>query len=89
MARVMSSLRILPADAEINLDSLKEAIQSILPPDVSVHRFEEEPIAFGLKALHAHILMPEDTAGLIDRIEENLKNLEGVGQVDTLMVRRL
>ena len=48
---------------------------------------EQEPIAFGLKALKITFVMDEDK-GSTDPLEETLKNLDGVNSVETIDVRR-
>lgn len=89
MGKVVSSFRILPVDPGSELELLKEKIKRALPTEATVHKFEEEPIAFGLVALHAHIVMPEDVSGEMDRIEQVLQQVDGVSQVDVTMVRRV
>ncbi|MFH1327645.1 MAG: elongation factor 1-beta [Candidatus Bathyarchaeota archaeon] len=89
MGKVVASFRILPSDIEVNLEELRGAITNALPSEANVHKFEEEPIAFGLVALHAFIVMPEDISGEMDKIETTLHNVEGIGQIDVLMVRRI
>ncbi|MEM1582177.1 MAG: elongation factor 1-beta [Candidatus Bathyarchaeia archaeon] len=88
MARVVVSLKIFPTDIEINLDVLKEKIKSSLPSYASVYKFEEEPIAFGLVALIAHIVLPEDQAGGLDEIERSIQSVGDVSDIQTIMVRR-
>ncbi|MEM0050854.1 MAG: elongation factor 1-beta, partial [Candidatus Bathyarchaeia archaeon] len=68
MARVVVSLKIFPADIDVNLDALKEKIRSALPSYASIYKFEEEPIAFGLVALIAHVVLPEDLSGGLDEV---------------------
>ena len=89
MARVLVSMKIFPSDININLDSLKKEIEKNLPSYASVYKFDEEPIAFGLVALIAHILMPEDKSGGIDEIESKLQKMEHISELQTLMVRRV
>ena len=88
MAKVLVSMKIYPSDIDLDLESLKEDVRRVLPSYASVYRFEEEPIAFGLKALIAHILLPEDKSGGIEDVESSLQGLEGISQLETLMVRR-
>ena len=89
MGSVVSSFRILPSDTETDLEALKAAIKAAMPEEAHVHRFSEEPIAFVLVALNVDIVIPEDMPGEMDKIEEILHNVDGVSQIDTLMVRRL
>lgn len=88
MARVVVSLKIFPADINISLETLKEKIKSSLPNYASVYKFEEEPIAFGLVALIAHIILPENQSGGLDEIERNILNIGDISDIQTVMVRR-
>lgn len=89
MGRVIASFKIFPEDVEVNLEELKRRIKENLPPEASIHKFEEEPVAFGLKAIITHIILPEDVSGEIDKIENILSGIEKVSQVQFLMVRRV
>jgi len=89
LARVLVSLKIFPSDIEVNLDALKKEIEEKLPEYASVYKFEEEPIAFGLVAVIAHILIPEDKTGGIEEVESSLKKMEKINELQTLMVRRV
>lgn len=88
MARVVVSLKIFPADIDVNLDTLKEKIKASLPSYAAIYSFEEEPIAFGLTALIAHIILPEDRAGGLDEIEKGILSMGDVSDIQTIMVRR-
>jgi elongation factor 1-beta len=83
------SLKIFPADIDVDRDALKTKIRKDLPDYASVHKFEEEPIAFGLVAVIAHISVPEDRTGAIDEVESKLRKIEEVSDFQTLMVTRV
>lgn len=89
MARVLVSLKIFPSDVDVSRDALKKEIEKKLPEYASVYRFEEEPIAFGLVALIAHILVPEDRTGGIDEVESSLRKIGKISNFQTLTVRRV
>jgi len=88
LAKVVVSLKIFPADINVSLDALKEKIKGALPNYASVYKFEEEPIAFGLVALIAHIVLPENQAGGVDEVERSIQNIKDVSDIQTIMVRR-
>lgn len=88
MGRIVISYKIFPTGVEVDLDDLKKQIESILPKSTSVYGYQTEPVAFGLNALIAHIMMPEDETGLLDRIEEDLGKIPSISQIQTIMVRR-
>ena len=89
MAKVLISLKIFPSDVDVNLESLKKKIEECLPDFASVYRFEEEPIAFGLVAIIAHVLVPEDKAGGIDEVEAALKKIDEISNFQALTIRRV
>ena len=88
MAKVLASIKIFPSDANIDLNGLKAKIQAALPAGCTVQRFDEEPIAFGLVALIAHVLLPEDVEGKMDQVEEALRSVELVSEIQVQRVVR-
>ncbi len=89
MAKVLVSMKIFPTGTDIDLNQLKQKIEKTMPADSSVYKFAEEPVAFGLIALIAHILLPEDKSGGLDEIENNIQKVEGVSQIQMIAVRRV
>ncbi len=89
MAKVVVSLKIFPSETSIDLNLIKTKIEKNLPKYASVHKFAEEPIAFGLVALIAHIVVPEENPGGLNEVEKVLKRIDEISEVETLMVRRV
>jgi elongation factor 1-beta len=46
-----------------------------------------EPIAFGLKAIIGDFLL-DDSEGQMDKLEESIKSVEGVGQIEVTNISR-
>ncbi|MCD6241079.1 elongation factor 1-beta [Candidatus Bathyarchaeota archaeon] len=88
MAKIVVSYKIFPTDINVDFEKLKQAIKDCLPSQVEVYGYSIEPVAFGLNALIAHIILPEDESGILDDLEEKLKAIPEVSQIQTLMVRR-
>ncbi len=88
LGNIVISFKIFPSEATVDLNLLKESIQKQLPKFASVHGFSEEPIAFGLSALIAHIVLPEDRSGVLDEVESYLLKIKEISQIDTIMVHR-
>lgn len=80
MGKVAATLRIMPTGVEVDLGSLKARVQDAL--GASLRRIEERPIAFGLKALQATVLV-DDAEGGTSRLETSLRGLAGVASVET------
>ena len=89
MANIVATLKILPTGIEVPLKALEERIRGGLPENTTVYKLEEEPIAFGLVAIVAHLVMPEDIPGGLESLEKCLSGIPGVGQIETIMVRRV
>jgi elongation factor 1-beta len=88
MANVVVSYKIFPTDITVDFEQLKKSIERSLPEFASIYGYGEEPIAFGLKALIAHIKIPEDKSGILEKLENKLQEIENVSQIQTIMVRR-
>ena len=88
MAKVVVTLKIFPREISVNLNELKEKIKNVLPKNSQIYKFEEDPIAFGLIALIAHIIIPEE-GGEITRVEEAVNKIFDVSQLETLMAGRV
>jgi elongation factor 1-beta len=89
MARVLAVIKIFPNDANIDLNALKVKIQSSLPTGSTVEKFDEEPVAFGLVALVAYVVMPQDAAGQMDQVEQAIQSVEQVSQIEVVRVGRI
>lgn len=88
MAYVTVILRIMPEDVEVDLNNIKSKIEhKIISFEGKIVRIEEEPIAFGLKALKFAFTMNEKK-GTTDPLEKDISSLEGVNSVEVIDVRR-
>lgn len=89
MANVMVSVKIFPSDIIQDMKGFQETVRKSLEGKASVFKFEEEPVAFGLVALVAHLVIPEDAEGRWDEVEGRLKSLDGISEVQVLVSRRV
>jgi len=85
----MVSLKIFPSDIIADMNGLKQAITRSLEGIATIYKFDEEPVAFGLVALVVHIMMPEEASGVMDEVEQRLKSINGIGEVEVLVSRRI
>ena len=89
MAVVVVTLKIMPVSPEVDLDGIeKEAKEKIIAfSQTEEMKTEQEPIAFGLKALKIIFVMDE-SKGSTDSLEEQIKTISGVNSVEAVDVRR-
>ena len=89
MTQVLVTIKIFPSDAHADMSVLKEKIRKTLEGKASIYKYEEEPVAFGLVALIAHILVPEEVQGRMDEVEELLKQTDGISEFQVIVSRRI
>jgi elongation factor 1-beta len=87
MARLIARIRIMPADAESNLDSVIQSMKTSMPEGMEMRGHAIEPIAFGLKAIVGDFLL-EDAEGQMEGLEDAIKNIEGVGEIEVMNLSR-
>lgn len=88
MAKVLASIKIFPNDANLDLNVLKSKVQQSLPAGSTIQKFEEEPIAFGLVALIVHVVLPEDVEGKMDQVEDAIRAVDLVSEIQVMRVGR-
>lgn len=86
---MLASIKILPSNAEANLEDLKSRIEKALPAEIKLYKTAEEPIAFGLTALIIHLIVPEAESDIMTKVENLLKSVEEVGEVQVINMTRL
>ncbi len=89
MTQVLVSIKIFPSASPADMTSLKDKVRKTLDGKATIYKYEEEPIAFGLVALVAHVLVPEEVQGRMDEVEELLKGISGVSEVQVMVSRRI
>lgn len=81
-------IKIMPTSPEVNLEEIKEEAKTLIEQkDGKNCKFEEEPIAFGLKAIIAFFAWPEEQE--LEKLEEALKKIKDVNSVQVIDIRRL
>jgi len=89
MATVVITLKIMPESPEIDLTKIEEQAKILITEFAGEGEMktEQEPIAFGLKALKILFVMDE-SKGATDELENKIKEIEGVNSVECVDVRR-
>ena len=92
MATVVLTLKIMPESPDVDLDPIGIKVDKLVRQFAKLNadeeiKIEQEPIAFGLKALKIMFAMDE-SIGSTDALEEEIKSIPGVNSVDVVDVRR-
>ena len=88
MGTVAATYALMPEDTEFDFPALIAKLSSLVPANVKVAKAEIKPLAFGLKKLEAAFIM-EDAPGLVDQLEEALRAVPGIQNVETEQVSLL
>jgi len=88
-AQVLAVLKVFPESDQISLEELRKRLEAVLPEGVSINKVEEEPIAFGLKALKVYAVLPPNISGGTESVEEAFKKVKGVSEVEVELVHSL
>ena len=86
MADVIITLRVMPSEEEKFEELKNEAVKRIENLGGKNIRFEEEPIAFGLKALKFVFILAEEKG--TEEVELTLSTIPGVSSTQIVDVRR-
>ena len=81
-------IKIMPTSLEANLEEIKNKAKALVEEKGGKNReYEEEPIAFGLKAIIAFFEWPEEKG--LEEVEEAFKKIENVNSVQIIDMRKI
>jgi elongation factor 1-beta len=87
MARLIARVRILPAEADSDLESIILSLKQKTPNRMEMKAYKKEPIAFGLNAIVGDFLI-DDMEGQMDSLEESIKEIQDVGEIEVIYIGR-
>ncbi|PSQ19272.1 elongation factor 1-beta [Halobacteriales archaeon QS_8_69_26] len=88
MGKVAAEIKVMPTGDDVDLDDLQERVEASIPEGAKVNNVERQDVAFGLVALVATVVVPDDAGGT-DAVEEAFADLEGVQRVSVEGVTRI
>lgn len=87
MGTALVKLKIMPESPDVNLEEIKAKVQKAIGSDIdSEIKFEEEDVAFGLKAVIAGFAIDESKE--IDPIQEKVTKIENIKSAEVADFRR-
>ncbi|MCL7413840.1 MAG: elongation factor 1-beta [ANME-2 cluster archaeon] len=88
MGDVAAKIKVMPAGVDTDLEALKTRLEAAVPEGARLRTFSEEPIAFGLKAIIALVLVG-DIEGGTEQVEEAFAAVDEVESVSVMELGRL
>lgn len=83
MGKVMVTFKVMPESLDIDINKISKDISEI--KEWRINKIEKKPIAFGLVALNASFVI-DDAGGIVEKIEERIKGIEGVKSAEVIDV---
>ncbi len=77
MGKIAVVLKLMPEDAETDLEDIKQGVKE----RIDVEEIREEEVAFGLKAVMVSTITTDEEGGT-DYLENQLEDLEGVQSIE-------
>jgi elongation factor 1-beta len=87
LSRLVARIKILPLEAETDLDEVISKLKSSIPTGMGIERCGKEPIAFGLNSLICDFSL-NDEEGQMDSLEDYIKKTEGVSEIQVMNISR-
>lgn len=81
MGKVAVSMRVMPDSEDVDINGISQSIKNLIKGEYTLGNSQIEEVAFGLKAIRLIVVM-EDKEGLMDHIENEIKNVKGVSEVE-------
>jgi elongation factor 1-beta len=88
MGTVAATYTLMPEDTEFDFNALTDKLAEIVPSNVKVAKADILPMAYGLKKMEVVFVM-NDAEGLIDKLEDSLRGIPGIQNVETEQVTLL
>jgi elongation factor 1-beta len=88
MGEVAVQLKIMPNSPDVDLKGLSDRITSQIADYGRLYSCDEQPIAFGLKALIITVIV-EDKEGGTEAVESSISEIDEVESVQVVAVTRM
>lgn len=88
MGKVIAQIKVMPEEADTDLDALEAGLEDALPDSAELNGIKREDVAFGLVALMVNVGV-EDEEGGTGAVEEAFSSVENVESVSVEDVGRV
>lgn len=88
MGKVATQVKVMPNSPEVDLEALEARLAEALPEGAELNDTAHEDVAFGLTAIIAMVVVPDDAGGT-EAVEEAFAGVDEVESVSIENITRL
>ncbi len=81
MGKVIVIYKIYPEDVD-SIEKIKNNVKGVVGKHGEYKDMKEEPLAFGMSLIRVMAMFDQNNAKAVDNLEEALKKMEGVSEVE-------
>jgi elongation factor 1-beta len=81
MGDILSVYKVYPEEIE-DIDKIELSLKNGFKEPFKIVKIELEPIAFGLKVIKLGVVFPDKIDGLLDKLEDMIKAIPGVKDIE-------
>jgi len=84
LGQILTVYRLFPEDID-GIEGIKQQLSLRTPgPEFRLNTIDMEPIGFGLSVIIVSYVFSDRTDGLLDKLEEFLKSIPGVSEIEAI-----
>ncbi|MDR0334328.1 MAG: translation elongation factor EF-1beta [Methanomassiliicoccaceae archaeon] len=84
MGRIVAQYDLMPESTDISLESVVDALGGIIPKGVTIIETKIQPVAFGLKKVVAGFVIDDSDDSIGGKLEDALRSIPGVENVECI-----
>jgi elongation factor 1-beta len=89
MPQIVAGYELFPTGTEVDMDAIADAIPGILPAGVSITECTIKPVAFGLMKVSVGLLIDDSDENVGSKIEEGLRSIANVENVECVSMTNI
>ena len=82
MGKIAATYDLMPESTDVNLESVIGSMKNVVPSGVEIIETKIEPVAFGLKKVVAFFVIDDTDEAIGSKLEDALRNIEGVENIE-------
>lgn len=81
MGDILSVYKVYPEEVE-DIEKIQASLEKGFGEPFKIAKIETVPIAFGLKVIKLGVVFPDKVDGLLDKLEDSIKAIPGVKDIE-------